>query len=165
MARNASSGGSWPHSSDVQTGKRIALSPSQSCVESRQNCVRVRKERQGSGLPALRQVRPPSGQTDESARVARQSKEAPPICLRDAIANLLTAELDKLIGVQGKLELFETRIAKDRTLLICLRAQFYEAGLDIRGKVKAGEKLLRTISRVQQTLDQSCDQLRWPAGI
>jgi hypothetical protein len=92
-------------------------------------------------------------------------KEAPPICLRDAIANLLTAELDKLIGVQGKLELFETRIAKDRTRLICLRAQFYEAGLDIRRKVKAGEKLLRTISRVQQTLDQSCDQSRWPVGI
>jgi hypothetical protein len=87
----------------------------------------------------------------------------PPICRRDAVANLLTAELVKLIGVQKKLEFLETQIAEDRTRLICLRAQFDDAGLDTRGKLTTGEKLLRTIDRVQQTLDQSCDQLRWKA--
>ena len=89
--------------------------------------------------------------------------EDPPISMRDAVASQLTAELDKLIGVQEKLEFFETRIAKDRTRLIYLRAQFYGAGLDNSGQVQAGENLLRTMNRIQQTLEDSCGRLRRPA--
>ena len=89
--------------------------------------------------------------------------EYPPICMGDEVASQLTAELDKLMGVQQKLEFFETRIARDRTRLIYLRAQFYDADLDASGRVNAGEKLLRTINRIQQTLEDSCGRLSRPA--
>ena len=86
--------------------------------------------------------------------------EDPPTCMRDAAASLLSAELDKLGELQEQLEFFENEIAKDRARLIYLRAQFYDASLDACRRTQAGEKLLKTMNRLQQTLENSCSRLR-----
>src|SRR5579872_7024287 len=86
--------------------------------------------------------------------------EDPPICMRDAAATLLSAELDKLGEFQEQLEFFENEIAKGRARLICLRARFYDAGLDAGLRMQAGEQLLRIMNRLQQTLEKSCSLRR-----
>src|SRR5579872_526533 len=86
--------------------------------------------------------------------------EDPPIHMRDRAASLLSAKLDKLGEVQEQLEFFENEIAKDRARLIYLRAQFYDASLDACRRTQAGEKLLKTMNRLQQTLENSCSRLR-----
>jgi len=88
--------------------------------------------------------------------------EDSPICMRDAAATLLSAEIDKLGQVQEQLESFENGIAENRARLVYLRAQFYDAGLDTGRRRQAGEKLLRTMNRLQRTLDNSCSRLRGP---
>ncbi len=86
--------------------------------------------------------------------------ERPAISMRDATAALLSAELDKLGEVQERLESCENGIAKDRARLIYLRARFYDAGLDAGRRTQAGEKLLKTMNRLQRTLENSCSLRR-----
>jgi len=48
----------------------------------------------------------------------------------------------------------------DRAWLISKRLD--DARLDSGGRVQAGEDLLKTMNRVQQTLEESCNRLRGP---
>ncbi len=90
--------------------------------------------------------------------------EHPVICMRDTAATLLIAELDKLGEVQEQLEFFENGIAKDRARLIYLRTRFDDVRLDVGRRTQAGEKLLKTMNRLQRTIENCCS-LRRPFEI
>jgi hypothetical protein len=88
--------------------------------------------------------------------------EHPPIQLHDVVAILPTTELDRLSEAKEQLELYEDRIDADRSRLAYPKERFDDAGLDSGGRVQAGEDLLKTMNRVQQTLEESCNRLRGP---